>query len=111
MKTSSMMTAVLTAIQSRFIYDRKWNNTSISETSNRPLNSSVLVELSDDSTVSSQMVEQPTWGPVRGVDRTDETPRFWAELTNSGSSHFREERSSVYASEGGDAMKIKGKGI
>ena len=57
------------------------------------------------------MVEQPTWGPVRGVDRTDETPRFWAELTNSGSSHFREERSSVYASEGGDAMKIRGKGI
>ena len=57
------------------------------------------------------MVEQATGGPVRGVDRTDETPRFWAELTNSGSSHFREERSSVYTSEEGVTMKIRGKRI
>ena len=57
------------------------------------------------------MIEQATWGPVRGVDRTDETPRFWAELANSGSSHFREERPSVYTSEEGVTMKIRGKGI
>ena len=55
----------------------------------------ILHHLSRNIHICRQVVQQPTRGPIRGVDRTDEPPSLWTEFSHCSCSHFGEKCSSV----------------